>query len=182
MHIKTKRIHLLFDFALLILGGALSVWLFQSKILENLFFLPMMYKFVAIFVAGIFIPFIFTAAPASVVMLVAAKIVPFYALAVFGGLGALFGDLVVFRFSKKQLGEDLTYIVSLDKEDRLAHILHLRIFRWMTPLFFVLIIASPIPDEYAVALLGLEKVAGGRFVLMTFLIHASAILCISLFS
>lgn len=182
MNTAKKRIHIVWDILFLAASIILAAWLFNSGLIEKILLVPAGYKWLAIFVAGIFLPFIFTTASAALAIFMLAKISPLYAIVLFGGLGTLFGDFVVFRFSKKWLADDLCYLLNLAKHKRWLHIFHLKIFRWIAPLVIALIIATPIPDEFAVAFLGLEKITGARFVAMTFVIHAATITIISLFA
>lgn len=179
---RKKRIHLFWDALFLAASIILAAWLFNSGLMEKILFIPAEYRWLAIFIAGIFLPFIFTTASAALIIFMLAKISPLYAIVLLGGLGAVFGDFVVFRFSKKWLADDLCYLLNLAKHKRWLHIIHLKIFRWIAPFFIALIIATPLPDEFAVAFLGLEKITGARFVAMTFIIHAATIAIISMFA
>ena len=184
-NIKKERIHILWDIAFLAASIGAAVWLDKSGLIEKFIFLFPGHKVLTVFIAGMFLPFAFTTAPATAVFLTISKsIAPsfIFLMALVGGLGALFGDFVIFRFAKDRVSEDLNYILNLKKHQRLAHIFHLKMFRFMTPLFGVIAIATPLPDELGVALLGLAKITGARFATLTFLIHATAIAIIGLFA
>ncbi|KND48817.1 MAG: hypothetical protein AB200_00050 [Parcubacteria bacterium C7867-005] len=58
-------------------------------------------------VAGIFFVSIFTAAPAGVVLFELAAANPIWEVALFGGIGALIGDLLIFRFIKDSISADI---------------------------------------------------------------------------
>jgi len=58
--------------------------------------------------------------------------------------------------------------------------LHLRLFRWSMVLFGALVIASPLPDEIGLAMMGLSKVKTLLFIPISFSLNAFGILIIGL--
>ena len=74
--------------------------------------------------------------------------------ALIGALGALCGDLVIFKFVRDRLSEDILALMGRKGSTRLKHIFHKRIFHWLTPFVAAMIFASPLPDELGIMLLG----------------------------
>ena len=172
----------MWDMALVVISVGAALWLNSSGLNGKFISMLAGYKWFGIFIAGIFLPLVFTAAPVTVFFLEIFKNTPVLPVVLIGSVGAFFGDFVIFRFAKNRVAEDLNYIINLKKHQRLAHIFHLKLFRYMTPLLGAIIIATPLPDEFGVAILGLAKITGARFAVLTFLIHAAALMFISLFS
>jgi len=48
-------------------------------------------------------------------------------------------------------------------------------FTWLIPIAGAFIIASPLPDEIGISLMGLSKVKNWHFILITFLLNAIGI-------
>lgn len=109
------------------------------------------------FISGIFFTSAFTLAPASVALARIAEVAPTSTVIIFGALGAMFGDLIIFLFIRDRFAADLT--ASL-KPSFIKHILtsfHFGFLKWLAPFIGALIIASPLPDEFALGLLGISK-------------------------
>ena len=133
-------------------------------------------------VAGIFFVSIFTAAPAGVVLFEIAAVNSIWEVALFGGIGALIGDLIIFRFIKDGLSEDIHWLIRKTKQERLTSIFRLKLFRWLIPFIGALIVASPLPDEIGLAMMGLSKMKMSVFIPISFALNFFGILIIGLFA
>jgi len=91
-------------------------------------------------------------------------------LAVIAGLGAVLGDFLIFKFVKDTLSLEITDIYNHFGGDHLSKLLHTRYFSWTLPVIGALIIASPLPDEVGVSLLGISKMSTFKFVILAFLL------------
>jgi hypothetical protein len=131
-------------------------------------------------IAGIFFVSIFTAAPAGVVLFEMAATNSIWEVALFGGIGALIGDLLIFRFIKDSLSEDIHWLIRKTKLERLTSIFRLRLFRWLIPFIGALIVASPFPDEIGLAMMGLSKMKTSVFIPISFALNFLGILTIGL--
>ncbi len=123
---------------------------------------------------------VFTVAPATVVLAEIAQSNSIFLVAFFGGIGALVGDLVIFRFIKDRLADDFLYLIKKSKFGRWVSIFHLRLFRWLVPLVGALIVASPLPDELGLTMMGLSKMRTSLFIPLSFLLNSLGILVIGL--
>jgi len=130
------------------------------------------------FVAGVFFTSIFTTVFATVVFAEIAQDNSLVLTAVFGGAGALLGDYIIFRFVRDTLLEDIRGLLQISHVDRFAEIFRLHLFRFLAPFFGAVIIASPLPDELGVALLGLSEMSSKKFALFSFVLNTVGILTI----
>lgn len=133
-------------------------------------------------VAGFFFTSIFTTAPAIVALGEIAKNGSVFYTAFFGAIGSLLGDLIIFKFIRDELADHMYQILKHEKWWRRVHHLtfHLRYFRWFTFFLGGLIIASPLPDELGISLLGLSKMKTRHFMPISFIFNFLGILAISL--
>ena len=92
----------------------------------------------------------------------------------------MIGDLLIFRFVKDKLSEDLLNLIKTSKSERLTSVIKIRGLKWMMPLIGALIIASPLPDEIGVAMLGLSKMKNSLFIPLSFALNSAGILVIGL--
>jgi len=115
------------------------------------------FKILGSFVAGMFFTSAFTIAPASVALAGLALSGPLFLVAFWGALGALFGDLILFFLIRDVFADDLMKIFRRFWHRHFFSSFHLGFLKWLAPFFGALIIASPLPDELGLALMGLSK-------------------------
>ncbi len=170
--------HIVRDAAVIALGIFFVVFLEKSGAVEWFLDLTRGFFPVVSFVAGIFFTSIFTTAFATVVL---AEISQEYSLiltALFGGAGALLGDYIIFRFVRDTLLEDIRGLLTISHADRFTEIFRLHLFRFLAPFIGAVIIASPLPDELGVALLGLSEMSSRKFAVFSFVLNTIGILII----
>lgn len=136
-------------------------------------------KYLSSFLAGIFFVSVFTVAPAAVVLVEAAQTNSILLVAFFGGLGALIGDLIIFRFVRDSLSESLADIFLHYQEHRIIKFLKSGPMRFLSPIIGALIVISPFPDEIGLALMGMTKMKTALFVPLAFTLNFLGILAIS---
>jgi len=133
------------------------------------------------FVAGLFFTSVFTTAPAIVTLGEIARTNSLFHMALLGAAGAMLGDLILFRFVRDKFSEHLLELLKHQGVGkRFRALLKLKYFKWLTFLVGSLIIASPLPDELGISLLGFSKVRFGVFALFSFVSNFAGILIIGL--
>ena len=168
------------DLALVILSVFIAIILAKTGALKDLITSTQEVRFIGSFISGILFVSVFTAAPATVALGEIAQSNSVITVAIIGGLGALIGDLIIFRFVKDRVSQHFSYLIKVSKSERFFSIFKLRLFRWIIPFVGVLLIASPLPDEIGVAMLGLSKMKNSYFILLSFLLNSAGILIIGL--
>ncbi len=133
----------------------------------------------ASFVAGIFFTSAFTIAPAAAVLGVLALKTSPLIVALFGAMGAVLGDLIIFTFVKDRFAYDLASLMGAEKK-KLRHLIHMRIFRWLMPLVGAIIIASPLPDELGLLMLGISKTKTKILIPISFAMNFIGVLLVAL--
>ena len=174
----TVKITWLRDIALLVVSVAVAIVLVQSGSVHTILERSQEWKLVSSFIAGIFFVIIFTAAPAAVVLIELSQSYSLFWVALFAALGGLCGDLVIFRFVKTRLSISLLELLKKPTLERWQTIMRLRHWRWLLQLIGAVIIASPLPDELGVALLGLSKMSTARFAVLSFVLNFVGLLVI----
>lgn len=131
------------------------------------------------FVAGIFFTSIFTTAPAVAVILLISQDQSVWLVALVAALGSLIGDFVMFWFARDRLSYYLKELMKRElRSAKASHIFHLHVFRWIALVLGALVIASPLPDELGIALLGLARVSSNYFAPLSFVANFVGILFI----
>lgn len=130
------------------------------------------------FLAGVFFVSTFTVAPASVALFfIAEQGHPLY-LALAAGCGAVLGDFLIFRFFKDRVFEELRPMFWRLRGSPVGRLFGTPYFAWLTPIVGAVVIASPLPDELGIGLLGQSKLKNWQFLLLTFLLNTIGIFVI----
>ncbi|MEK7077263.1 MAG: hypothetical protein AAB967_03470 [Patescibacteria group bacterium] len=178
MQKKIVFYHIIRDIAIIALGILFVVFLERWGLIERFLESVEAFSPLVSFVAGIFFTSVFTVAFATVIFAELARDHSLILTAIFGGAGALLGDYIIFRFVRDTLLEDIRGLLAISHADRFAEIFQLQLFRFLAPFFGALIIASPLPDELGVALLGLSEMSARKFAIFSFVLNAVGIFII----
>lgn len=140
------------------------------------------YYIIAAFIAGIFFTSAFTLAPSSIALVHIAENSPLGGVVFWGGLGAVFGDLILFYFIRDRFAEDLKKSMKPSTVRHIFHSLHFGFLKWLSPILGALIIASPFPDEIGISLLGMSKVKTSVLIPISFAMNMLGIYALIQFS
>jgi hypothetical protein len=144
------------DIFFILIGVAIAIVLARSG------FIDFMIKalggdVLASFAAGIFFTSAFTLAPATIALVHISEGAPIATVALWGGLGAMIGDLVLFVFIRDRFANDLSAAFKPSIARHVISSFHVGFMKWLSPLIGAAIIASPLPDEFGLALMGLSR-------------------------
>lgn len=131
-------------------------------------------------VVGLFFTSAFTTAFSIVAIAKLALGASAFWIAFFGAVGATLGDILLLSFIKSRLAVDIKAMIGKSLRHKIIHIIHSRLFRWFSPFVGALIIASPLPDEFGLALFGLSNLQRNYFILFAYLANFVGILIIAL--
>ena len=136
------------------------------------------YGYIGAFVTGIFFVSTFTVAPASVVLFhLAQEFNPIY-IALYAGAGAVIGDLIIFRFLKDGVFDELRPLIAKFRGSYFSALFRTPYFAWIVPVMGAVIIASPFPDEVGIGLMGLSRIKWWQFALLAFVLNCVGIFII----
>lgn len=127
------------------------------------------------FITGIFFISTFTVAPAAIVLYHLADSLHPLEVALLAGLGAMVGDYAVFRFFKDRVLEEILPLLGRLQTARTRALFKSPYFAWIMPFIGALIIASPLPDEIGVSMLGASKIRPWQFFIVTFALNTMGI-------
>ncbi len=135
--------------------------------------------YIGAFIAGILFVSTFTVATGALILLVLAETLSPIEIGLIAGLGAVVGDLTIFHLVKDNLASEITDIYNhIDRDNHLKKVFHSKYFSWTLPVLGSLIIASPLPDELGVSLMGLSKSNTLRFVVISYILNSVGIFLI----
>ncbi len=155
----------------IILGGA--IWLYLTGTLENAILLLNNYGYAGAFLSGLFLTSGFTTPFAIAVFLSFRATLNLFAVAFLGAFGATLMDYFLFSSTKK--------IVRQTRVTASAHVFKFKKFpSFVTAIIGGVVLASPLPDEIAVSLVGVAQLDAKTFVVLAFFFKFLGILAIVL--
>lgn len=177
---RRARKHLLQDVFLLAISIALAVYIVRLDVVSTLLAYTGDGVLFVSFIAGAFFTSLFTAAPAMVVLGSLMLEHNLMLVTLVASLGAVVGDYLLFLFVRKRLSADAEYLSRGPRLARVAHAFRRRHLHRLLPLVGVLFLITPLPDELALALLGLSDMRPRWFIVLSFASHFVGILAIGL--
>lgn len=121
----------------------------------------------------------FTTAPAIAILGEFSRNNSIFVVVLLGAFGSMLGDYIIFLFMRDRVSQDLHFLLGHSRSRRLQAIFKTRLFHFLTPFAGALVIASPLPDELGLAILGLSKMDEKVFFPVSFVFNALGILIIS---
>lgn len=153
-------------------------WIIKSSYLENIVEAILPLRFVSEIVAGILYTSFLTS-PVSVAMLVVlAKTNNPITTALLAGIGTVIADLLIVRFFKSEISSDLKLVskeLHLQKVSMFLKAFHLD---FLVPLLGAVIVASPLPDELGLLMLGASKLNYRELAILSYVLNTAGILLI----
>lgn len=176
--IKDPYKNLARDLFLIVVSIFIAILFVRLGVLHNLFAIKEEAQILGSFISGVFFTSAFTIAPASISLAEIAKNTSPFIVAFWGALGSVLGDMVIFLFVRDRFSEDLIEVLRISKAKKVLHFFHKGFFRWLSPLLGAIIIASPLPDELGIALLGIAHLRVFTLAIISFVMSFIGILSI----
>ncbi|MFA7301706.1 MAG: hypothetical protein WC069_05325 [Candidatus Shapirobacteria bacterium] len=122
--------------------------------------------------SGMFFTSTFTVATGGLLLIGLSNTLNPILLIIFSALGAVTIDLLIFYIVKDNVVSEITPVYEkFIAHHHLKKILHTRYFSWTLPVLGAIVIASPLPDELGVSLLGISAMTITKFALISFFSH-----------
>ena len=172
--------HILKNISVVIFSIIVAILLAKAGVFETMLARTQNIKLISSFIIGMFFTSLFTAAPATAAFGELAHTNSIFLIAIFGGLGAMVGDFILFKFLKKNISDNFIILFSHPKSERLLKIMHLNFFHWLLIFVGALVIASPLPDELGLALMGISELKPRFLLPFSFLMNTIGIFILGL--
>ncbi|MCK5059614.1 MAG: hypothetical protein KAR00_00490 [Candidatus Pacebacteria bacterium] len=166
------------DFSIVVLSVLLAVILAQSGIFEHFLTATRGTRFLGSFIAGIFFTSFFTVAPAAIALGEIAQSGSLLFTAFWGGLGAVVGDMLIFLFVRDRLARDISLLIARFKYKKWFSLFQWKPLKFLAPIAGAIIIASPLPDEIGLTLMGISKTRTITVIPLSFTLNFIGILII----
>lgn len=160
---------------ILVASSLLSVWLLKSGAMGAFVENAAEFEEISSFLAGVFFTSILTAAPAIVTLAELGQHLAPWKVALFGGMGAVCGDVLIFKFLQSPLADYIIRVAFSPRLRRMGARLAKGALWWVAPLLGAILIASPFPDEIGLLMMGLSGMRLRSFMVLAFTLNAVGI-------
>lgn len=160
---------LIFKTAVFILSLSMAWYLLKSPVLQ--------FKFISEFIAGMLYASFLTSPISLAMIAVLSKGSNPVAVALVAGFGAVFSDLLMVSFFRQNSG-DLDFISRQLHFNKINKYLIKWKIEFLIPAIGAFIVASPLPDELGLMMLGASKLKYYQLVILTYLLNTAGILLI----
>ncbi len=172
---------------LLFASTAVAVYILISPQLADFLTSLGSFGYAGVLIAGAFFTYMFTTPIATAVLFMLSGNLDPLTVGIIGGAGAMVSDLIIFKFIRSSISFLDKEIYRVKEFVRKHNPIHLRkenyLWERLKKYFvFVLagfIIASPLPDEIGVAMLGASDIKTWKFMLFSFVFNSIGIFLIA---
>jgi hypothetical protein len=167
------------NIAMVIFSISIGIFLYTSPTFHDFLLSLNSLGYFASFIAGILFTSIITTGTSIVMLLTLAEELNTVTMATIAGFGAVVGDLLILKYFKDNLAEELNYLWQKSKIGEIKPIkfvLNSKLFIWMLPILGAIAIASPLPDEVGVGFLGISNLPRKTFILISYVLNTLGIL------
>lgn len=159
----------------LILSLLLALYLFRNETFHSYLLHLGNLGYIGAFIGGILFVSTFSVATATLILLVLAEGLNPVEIGLCAGAGAVVGDVLIFRFIKDGLSSEVKSLYNQVRGHHLTKVVHSKYFSWTLPVIGALLIASPLPDEIGISLMGISKMKFYNFLLLSFVLNSIGI-------
>jgi hypothetical protein len=157
---------------------AATIILVKTDVIARIFVHAQEYDTLASFVSGFFFSSGIATPPAMVALAESAAYVPLWELCVVGAIGSVAGDLLLFRFMRSRLLEYVLDVSLHPSVRRFGRRVAASPLWWLGPIAGAIVVASPLPDELGLIMMGLSSIRLWQFVSLAFVANVAGIYAI----
>ncbi|MFA6368989.1 MAG: hypothetical protein WCX20_01235 [Candidatus Shapirobacteria bacterium] len=161
------------NLTILFFGIMLAIILSRIEIFHSFLLHLNGFGYIGVFVAGILFVSTFTVATSVLILFTFAEVLSPIEIALIAALGAVVGDLLIFNLIKDNLFNEIKEIYNkIDHKNHLKKLFYSKYFNWILPVIGAIIIASPLPDEVGISLMGLSKISTPKFIVISYILNS----------
>lgn len=135
---------------------------------------------IGMIIAGALFTSFFTAAPATVILIAMSSFYSPFVVAFYAAIGSVIGDWIILKVFEEKVAYELKPLVKKFRLMKLLSKIKSKRNREKATLLGMLVVASPMPDEVGIGLLGISHLPTISLLIITFLLNAGGILVLLL--
>ncbi|MBT7403111.1 hypothetical protein HN777_04960 [Candidatus Woesearchaeota archaeon] len=160
---KEKTIGYIRQFILFVISMFIAIGILALPVTQNIINAIASIQYFGIFISGVLFTYSTTTLPALAIFIRASNTLTPYLLIPIGAFGAMLGDIFIFKYVKKLTGKEIKLGTLWLKNKHWV-----KQFNTVVPIFSMIILASPLPDELAVGVFNISKYDLKKFALLAF--------------
>lgn len=151
-------------------------WFLKTGYMHNLIGNVLPFRFIAEILAGVFYTSFLTSPLSLGMLVVLGESNNPVITAMLAGLGAILGDLLIIKIFRDRLSSDFKFLSKrIGQGTNFLKRFHLD---FIIPFIGAIIVASPLPDELGLIMLGVSKLKYGQIALLSYVLNTAGILLI----
>lgn len=159
-----------------ILGILVAIFLSRNPYLHNFLVQLGDLGYIGAFFAGMLFVSTFSVATGALILFILAESLHPLEIGLIAGVGGVIGDLMIYAIVKDGLKRELVDVYNhIDSDHHILKLFHSKYFSWTLPVIGAIIIASPLPDEFGVSLMGISKIHPLKFMLISYSLNSIGI-------
>jgi len=167
------------DAWLVVIGIIVAIALAKTDVVAYLASITSEFTVATSFIIGLFFTSVLTTTPAIVAIVEFSQHVSPLILAFVGAAGAVCGDLLIFRFVRSPLARYIVRLASHTRLQKIGRALDRSPLWWLVPALGAVVIASPLPDELGLLMMGLSHIRISQFIVLSYIMNAIGIFFIA---
>ena len=160
---------------LIAVGGIIAVFLSRWQSFHDVLVALGSLGYLGAFLGGALFVSTFTVATGLLILLILVEQHSLIGMSIVAGFGAVAGDYMIFRFVKDGIMEEVAPLYNKLGGRHLTLLFHTKYLHWTLPVIGALIIASPLPDEIGVSLMGIAKMPTRTFLVVSYIFNTIGI-------
>ncbi|MDP3901868.1 MAG: hypothetical protein Q8Q37_02755 [bacterium] len=176
---EIKR-HLQRNFIILLVGVLLAIFLVKLGVVDAILAQSKEFEFLAIFIAGMFFTSVLTVGVAVATLAALVADIGLWPVVIVGAIGSVVGDFILFSFVKDRISDDFMALINGGDDKGWRHIMKMAFWHRLLPILGFLLVASPLPDEIGLAMMGISKLSVKSFIWLSFIANFVGILIVGL--
>jgi len=161
----------------------LAYEIITSEHITNILSYAGSFGYIGGFISGILFSYGFSTVPAAAMLFLLAKNLNPFLLALIGAFGGMLGDIIIFKFVRDHLLEEIKFIISEELHLEISFIPKImcsHVLRKIIPATAGFIMCLPLPGELAMVLLGITKYEFKRTSLLSYIFNFIGIFTIGI--
>ena len=122
--------------------------------------------YVGAFMGGFFYISSYTITFGALILILLSEKMGIWDLTLFAGLGEIMGDVIMFFIMRKTLKTEMDFTSKQLRHIPFKKFLSSPYMKWFLPVIGAIVIASPLPDELGIALMGISRIPFFQFMLI----------------
>lgn len=167
--------HSIRNIAVLIISIIVAILIANSNLFHTLSMALGAFGYIGAVIGGMLFVSTFTVAIGAAILTTLIGSHNLIFLSIAGGVGAVMGDLIVFRLVKYTVIDEIRLLYYELGGYNLNVLLKTKYFAWTLPLIGAFFIASPLPDEIGISLMGLSSIKQSNFIILSFILNTIGI-------